>query len=62
MVYPIKLLLASKRVRYEFNRPFLEAKDQQDGDAVAVEATSYALLAIFLTEGGGITFTQVTLA
>ena len=46
------------RVRYEFNRPFLEAKDLQANDGLAVEATSYALLNIFLVEGGGITFTQ----
>ena len=46
------------RVRYEFNRPFLEAKDSQSNDALAVEATSYALLTTFLVEGGGISFTQ----
>lgn len=46
------------RVRYEFNRPFLEAKEYQDNDALAVEATGYALLSIFMMEGGGITFTQ----
>ena len=46
------------RVRYEYNRPFLEAKDLQANDAEAVEATSYALLTIFLVEGGGVTFTQ----
>ena len=34
-------------------------KTFQDGDAIAVESTAYALLTIFLTEGGGITFTQV---
>ena len=45
-------------MRYEFNRPFLEAKDLQANDALAVEATSYALLTIFLVEGGGVTFTQ----
>ena len=49
------------RVRYEFNRPFVEAKDYQENDALAVEATGYALQTIFLMEGGGVTFTQVTL-
>ena len=36
------------RVRYEFNRPFVEAKDYQENDALAVEATGYALQTIFL--------------
>ena len=78
----------SFRVRYEFNRPFLEAKDLQvfydntsischstkfinlvhlnnfchwlhhilqENDAHAVEATSYALITMFLVEGGGVT-------
>ena len=38
-------------MRYEFNRPYLEAKDYQDNDALAVEATAYALQTIFLMEG-----------
>ena len=46
-------------MRYEFNRPFLEAKDYQDNDALAVEATGYALITLFLMEGGGVTFIQV---
>ena len=46
-------------MRYEFNRPFVEAKDYQENDALAVEATGYALQTIFLMEGGGVTFTQV---
>ena len=46
------------RVRYEFNRPFLEAKDYQDNDALSVEATGYALITLFLMEGGGVTFLQ----
>lgn len=46
------------RVRYEFNRPFLEAKDYQDNDALSVEATAYALITLFLMEGGGVTFLQ----
>ena len=50
--------ITSNRVRYEFNRPFLEAKDYQDDDALAVEATSYALLTMFLIEGGGVTVIQ----
>ena len=45
-------------MRYEFNRPYLEAKDSQDNDALAVEATGYALNAIFQQEGGGVTFRQ----
>ncbi len=43
----------NKKDRDELKKPF------QDGDAIAVESTAYALLTIFLTEGGGITFTQV---
>lgn len=50
--------IITNRVRYEFNRPFLEAKDYQNNDALAVEATSYALLTIFQLEGGGITETR----
>ena len=50
--------ITSNRVRYEFNRPFLEAKDYQDDDALAVEATAYALLTMFLIEGGGVTVIQ----
>ena len=46
------------RVRYEYNRPFLEAKDYQNDDALAVEATGYALLTMFLIEGGGVTVIQ----
>jgi len=52
--HPIKV----NRVRYEFNRPFLEAKDHQVGDALAVEATAYALLTLFMVEGGGVTVLQ----
>ena len=44
--------------RYEYNRPFLEAKDYQDDDALAVEATGYALLTMFMVEGGGVTIIQ----
>ena len=47
------------RVRYEFNRPFVEAKDYQENDALAVEATGYALLTMFRVEGGGVTVDQV---
>ena len=46
------------RVRYEFNRPYWEAKDYQNNDALAVEATSYALQTLFLMEGGGVTMLQ----
>ena len=46
------------KVRYEFNRPFLRPKDKQEEDALAVEATSYALLTLFLVEGGGVTILQ----
>ena len=46
------------KVRYEFNRPFLEPKDRQLNDALAVEATGYALLSLFQLEGGGITILQ----
>jgi hypothetical protein len=50
--------ITTNRVRYEFNRPFLEAKDYQENDALAVEATGYALSTIYLMEGGGVTFRQ----
>ena len=46
------------KVRYEFNRPFLEPKDRQLNDALAVEATGYALLSLFQLQGGGITILQ----
>ena len=46
------------KVRYEFNRPFLIPKEKQEDDALAVEATSYALLTLFLVEGGGVTILQ----
>ena len=36
--------------RYEFNRPYLQHKELQTDDALAVEATSYALLTLFLVE------------
>ena len=49
----------SLQVRYEFNRPFLEAKAYQEDDALAVEATGYALLTMFRVEGGGVTVDQV---
>jgi hypothetical protein len=38
-------------VRYEFNRPFLQPKDNQVNDALAVEATAYALLTLFIVRG-----------
>ncbi len=53
MVYWGRSPIQTNSVRYEFNRPFLEAKKYQDDDAIAVEATGYALLTMFLVEGGG---------
>jgi len=58
MVYWSRTNIATNRVRYEFNRPFLEAKDRQLNDALAVEATGYAILTLFRVEGGGITVLQ----
>jgi hypothetical protein len=58
MVYWGRTPLKTNRVRYEYNRPFLEAKDYQDNDAMAVEATGYALLTMFKVEGGGVTIIQ----
>ena len=58
MVYWSRSPISTNRVRYEFNRPFLEAKDYQDDDALAVEATGYALLTMFMVEGGGVTIIQ----
>ena len=57
-VYWSRTKIQPTRVRYEFNRPFLEAKDRQINDALAVEATGYALLTLFQLEGGGITILQ----
>ena len=59
MVYWSPTPIATNNVRYEFNRPFLEAKDRQINDALAVETTGYALLTLFVVEGGGITVLQV---
>ena len=36
-------------------------QELQTNDALAVEATSYALLTLFLVEGGGVTVVQVSL-
>ena len=58
MIYWSRSNITTNRVRYEYNRPFLEAKDYQDDDALAVEATGYALLTMFLVEGGGVTILQ----
>ena len=57
-VYWSRSPIKTNRVRYEYNRPFLEAKDYQDDDALAVEATGYALLTMFMVEGGGVTIIQ----
>jgi len=53
MLYWGRSPIETNSVRYEFNRPFLEAKAYQDDDALAVEATGYALLTMFMVEGGG---------
>ena len=58
MVYWSRSPIKTNRVRYEYNRPFLEAKDYQNDDALAVEATGYALLTMFMVEGGGVTIIQ----
>ena len=53
LVYWGKSPIAPNREKLnEFNRSFIEAKDYQDNDALAVEATSYTLLTLFLVEGG----------
>ena len=39
----------------------LSYQELQTNDALAVEATSYALLTLFLVEGGGVTVVQVSL-
>ena len=39
MVYWGRSPIQTNRVRYEYNRPFLEAKDYQEDDALAVETT-----------------------
>ena len=51
--------IKTNNVRYEFNRPYLQHKELQTDDALAVEATSYALLTLFKVEGGGVTIVQV---
>ena len=56
--YWAKTPIEGSTVRYEFNRPFLRPKEKQEEDALAVEATSYALLTLFLVEGGGVTILQ----
>ena len=55
MVYWSDSPIKTNRIRYEFNRPFLEGKDYQENDGTAVEGTAYALMTMFLIEGGGIT-------
>ena len=46
----MKIIFISNCFRYEFNRPYLQHKELQTDDALAVEATSYALLTLFLVE------------
>ena len=58
MAYWSPTKIAYNSVRYEFNRPFLQPKDNQINDAIAVEATAYALLTLFLVKGGGMTILQ----
>ena len=58
MIYWSRSQIETNKVRYEFNRPFLEAKAYQEDDALAVEATGYALLTMFRVEGGGVTVDQ----
>jgi hypothetical protein len=38
-------------ITYENNRPFLEAKNNEFWDSIAVEATSYALLVYLIRDG-----------
>ncbi|XP_023346769.1 CD109 antigen [Eurytemora carolleeae] len=58
MSYWSRTRIETNKVRYQFNRPFLEPKAKQENDALAVEATGYALLTLFRMDGGGITFLQ----
>jgi len=58
MAYWSPSKISSNNVRYEFNRPFLQPKDNQVNDAIAVEATAYALLTIFLVRGSDMTILQ----
>ena len=57
-VYWSRTKIQANRVRYEFNRPFMEAKDRQLNDALAVEATGYAFLSLYQLEAGGVTILQ----
>ena len=59
MVYWSPTPIKTNEVQYlQFNRPFLKGKFKQINDAVAVEATGYALLVLFKVEGGGVTVLQ----
>ena len=58
MVYWSRTKITTNNVSYEFNRPFLQPKSYQVNDALAVEATAYALLTMFKIEGGGVTIVQ----
>ena len=49
---------SSPRLRLDFNKPYWQAKDYQDNDALAVECTAYALHTLFILEGGGVTMLQ----
>jgi hypothetical protein len=46
--------IPSNPIKYENQRPFLEPAPIVEGDSVAVEATSYALLTYIAREGVGI--------
>ena len=59
MVYWSPTKIRTNGVKYEQStRPFLVPKEKQINDALAVEATGYALLTTFLVDGGGVTFLQ----
>ncbi len=58
MAYWSPTKIVHNSVRYEFNRPFLQPKDNQVNDAIAVEATAYALLTLFLVKGSGMAVLQ----
>ena len=59
MVYWSPTKIKPNGVKYEQStRPFLVPKEKQINDALAVEATGYALLTTFLVDGGGVTNLQ----
>lgn len=58
LVYWSRNKIWTNNITYEFTQPFVNPKNHQIDDALAVETTSYALLTMFIREGGGITFEQ----